>query len=158
VAALSHANILVLHDVGSHGGIAYTVTELLEGETLRERLSRSALPWRKTVELGADLAQGLAAAHSKGITHRELKPANAFLTSDGRVKILDFGLARWEPKLSEQDATATLTESEAETEAGTVMDTVGYMSPEQVRGEKVDAASDLFSLGCVLYETVTGRR
>jgi serine/threonine protein kinase len=158
VAALSHANILVLHDVGSHGGIAYTVTELLEGETLRERLSRSALPWRKTVELGADLAQGLAAAHSKGITHRELKPANIFLTSDGRVKILDFGLARWEPKLSEQDATATLTESEAETEAGTVMGTVGYMSPEQVRGEKVDAASDLFSLGCVLYETVTGRR
>ena len=118
----------------------------------------SALPWRKTVELGADLAQGLAAAHSKGITHRELKPANIFLTSDGRVKILDFGLARWEPKLSEQDATATLTESEAETEAGTVMGTVGYMSPEQVRGEKVDAASDLFSLGCVLYETVTGRR
>jgi serine/threonine protein kinase/tetratricopeptide (TPR) repeat protein len=156
VAALSHPNILVLHDIGSYEGIAYAVTELLEGETLRERLSRSPLPWRKTVELGADLAQGLAAAHSKGITHRDLKPANIFLTSDGRVKILDFGLARWQPKLSEEDATATL--ALEETEAGTVMGTVGYMSPEQVRGEKAEAASDLFSLGCVLYEMVTGRR
>src|SRR5579862_5862474 len=158
VAALSHPSILVLHDVGAHEGIAYAVTELLEGKTLRDRLSRSALPWRKTVELGADLAQGLAAAHSKGITHRDLKPDNIFLTSEGRVKILDFGLARWEPKLSEQDATITLAEREGQTEAGTVMGTVGYMSPEQVRGEKAEAASDLFSLGCVLYEMVTGHR
>jgi serine/threonine protein kinase/tetratricopeptide (TPR) repeat protein len=169
VAALSHPNILVLHDIGSHEGTAYAVTELLEGETLRERLSRSPLPWRKTVELGVDLAQGLAAAHSKGITHRDLKPANIFLTSDGRVKILDFGLAKVSPtKVAPQVAPASRpenppaedlpTQTMGISEAGTILGTVGYMSPEQVRGEKAEAASDLFSLGCVLYEMVTGHR
>jgi eukaryotic-like serine/threonine-protein kinase len=154
VAALSHPNILVLFDVGEHEGIRYAVTELLAGETLRDRLNRSPLPWRKTVELGVALAEGLAAAHGKEIIHRDIKPANIFLTADGHVKILDFGLARWQEIKSPQDETATLDE----TKAGAVMGTAGYMSPEQVRGEKAGAPSDIFSLGCVLYEAVTGRR
>jgi serine/threonine protein kinase len=154
VAALSHPNILVLFDVGAHDGIHYVVTELLEGETLRDRLSRSPLSFRQTVELGIALAEGLAAAHGKEIVHRDIKPGNIFLTADGQVKILDFGLARWQPKTSSEDETLTLNN----TQAGTVMGTAGYMSPEQVRGERADASSDIFSLGCVLYEAVTGRR
>jgi eukaryotic-like serine/threonine-protein kinase len=154
VAALSHPNILVLFDVGEHEGIRYAVTELLAGETLRDRLNRSPLPWRKTVELGVALADGLAAAHGKEIIHRDIKPANIFLTDDGHVKILDFGLARWQGTKVPTDETATLDE----TQAGAVMGTAGYMSPEQVRGEKAGAPSDIFSLGCVLYEAVTGRR
>jgi eukaryotic-like serine/threonine-protein kinase len=154
VAALSHPNILVLFDVGEHDGIRYAVTELLGGETLRDRLSRSPLSWRKTIELGVALAEGLAAAHGKEIIHRDIKPANIFLTADGHVKILDFGLARWQETKSPQDETVTLDE----TQAGAVLGTVGYMSPEQVRGEKAGAPSDIFSLGCVLYEAVTGRR
>jgi serine/threonine-protein kinase len=154
VAALSHANILVLFDVGAHDGIHYVVTELLEGETLRDRLTRSPLSWRQTVDLGIALADGLAAAHGKEIVHRDIKPANIFLTAVGQIKILDFGLARWQPKASSEDETLTLDD----TQAGTVMGTVGYMSPEQVRGERADASSDIFSLGCVLYEAATGRR
>src|SRR5712692_7221079 len=154
VAALSHPNILALYDVGSHQGVSYAVTELLEGETLRARLAQSAVPWRKAVEIGTAVAEGLAAAHSKGLIHRDLKPENIFLTSDGRVKILDFGLARWKPKPSATTDAAAPTE----TEAGTVMGTVGYMSPEQIRGTAADAPSDIFSLGCVLYEMVTGQR
>ncbi len=153
VAALAHPKILVLHDIGSEKEVHYIVTELLEGETLRECLSRGALPWRKVAGLGAAIAQGLAAAHSKGIVHRDIKPGNIFLTSDGRVKILDFGLAETRKALSATDETATLTEA-----SGTVMGTIGYMSPEQVRGEKVEPAGDIFSLGSVLYEMVTGRR
>ena len=154
VAALSHSNILVLFDAGAHDGIRYAVTELLEGETLRDRLSRGPLPWRKTIELGVALAEGLAAAHGKDIIHRDIKPGNIFLTSGGQVKILDFGLARWQEKRSRQDETVTLDG----TQAGTVLGSPGYMSPEQVRGEKAGASSDIFSLGCVLYEAVTGRR
>jgi eukaryotic-like serine/threonine-protein kinase len=154
VAALSHPNILVLFDVGEHEGIRYAVTELLAGETLRDRLSRSPLSWRKTIELGVALAEGLAAAHGKDIIHRDIKPANIFLTTGGQVKILDFGLARWQETKSAEDETVTL----ADTKAGTVLGTAGYMSPEQVRGEKAGAPSDIFALGCVLYEAVTGRR
>ena len=154
VAALAHPNILVLHDVGAAEGVHYAVAELLEGETLRDRLSHGPLPWHKAVEIGAAVAEGLAAAHSKDIFHRDIKPANIFLTADGRVKILDFGLARFEPKAAERDATVTL----AATQPGIVMGTVGYMSPEQVRGEIAGAASDIFSLGIVLYEMVTARR
>jgi serine/threonine protein kinase/tetratricopeptide (TPR) repeat protein len=153
VAALAHPNILVLYDVGSEREIQYAVTELLEGETLRERLSRGPLAWRKVAELGSAIAEGLAAAHSKGIVHQDVKPANIFLTSDGRVKILDFGLAQIRNAPSQSEDTATVTEA-----GPVVMGTIGYMSPEQVRGEKVQAASDIFSLGCVLYEMVTGRR
>jgi serine/threonine protein kinase/tetratricopeptide (TPR) repeat protein len=154
VAALSHPNILAVFDVGSEQGVHYLVTELLEGETLRARLTASAIPWRKTVEIGAAIAEGLSAAHSKGIIHRDLKPENIFLTSDGRVKILDFGLARLQPALSPQAATSAPTE----TASGTILGTAGYMSPEQVRGIEANAPSDIFSLGCVLYEMIAGRR
>jgi len=153
VAALSHPNILAIFDVGADQGVSYAVTELLEGETLRSCLRRAALPWRKAVEMGIAIADGLAAAHSKGIVHRDLKPENLFLTSDGRVKILDFGLARWMPsKTSEPAEIPTLTQENM------VLGTVGYMSPEQVRGEPADTRSDIFSLGCVLYEMASGRR
>jgi serine/threonine protein kinase/tetratricopeptide (TPR) repeat protein len=154
VAALSHPNILVLYDVGADAGIHFVVTELLEGETLRERIARGPLPWRKAAEMGAAIAEGLAAAHSKGIVHQDIKPANIFLTSDGRVKILDFGLAQVRRPPTEDESTVTLTEAGNRT----VMGTIGYMSPEQVRGEKAQASSDVFSLGCVLYEMVSGRR
>ena len=155
VAALSHPNILVLFDVGVHEGIRYAVTEFLEGDTLRDRLTRSPLSWRKAVELGVSLADGLAAAHSKEIIHRDIKPGNIFLTAGGHVKILDFGLAGWQQTRSQEDETVSIAEA---TRAGAVMGTLGYMSPEQVRGEKTGPASDIFSLGCVLYEMVTGRR
>lgn len=154
VAALSHPNILVLYDVGEDAGIHYVVMELLAGETLRERIARGPLPWRKAAEIGAAISEGLAAAHSKGIVHQDIKPANIFLTSDGRVKILDFGLAQVRRPLTEDESTVTLT---GVGNRG-VMGTIGYMSPEQVRGEKAQASSDVFSLGCVLYEMVSGRR
>src|SRR5260370_33987805 len=152
VAALSHPNILAIHDFGSDTGVCYAVTELLEGETLRSHLGRSALPWRKAVEIGIAIADGLATAHSKGIVHRDLQPENIFLTSDGRVTILDSCLARWTASsTSEQAEAPTLTQENV------VMGTAGYMSPEQVRGTPADARSDIFSLGCVLYEMVAGR-
>ena len=154
VAALSHPNILVLFDVGAQEGTHYAVTELLEGATLRDRLARSPLSWRKTIELGVALADGLAAAHGKDIVHRDIKPGNIFLTTGGQVKILDFGLALRQQKMAPQDETVTVFEAQA----GAVTGTPGYMSPEQVRGEPADAPSDIFSLGCVLYEAVTGRR
>lgn len=157
VAALSHPNILAIHDVGTDQGISYVVTELLEGETLRDGLRRAALPWSKAVEVGAAVADGLAAAHAKGVIHRDLKPENIFLTKDGVVKILDFGLARIDKPQATEDrhdaTTVTL-----DTKPGAVFGTVHYMSPEQVRGHKTDARSDIFSFGCVLYEMVSGRR
>jgi serine/threonine-protein kinase len=156
VAALSHPNILAIHDYGTDGNVTYAVMELLEGETLRDRLVKGPLSWREAVEIGAAIAEGLAAAHAKGIIHRDLKPENLFLTADGRMKILDFGLARMTPLPNAQTETSPYV-SEG-TDAGTVMGTVGYMSPEQVRGEPADARSDLFSFGCVLYEMVTGKR
>ncbi|HUG90251.1 MAG TPA: serine/threonine-protein kinase, partial [Planctomycetaceae bacterium] len=156
VAALSHPNILSIHDYGTQESVTYAVMELLEGETLRGRLSKGPLPWREVVEIGAAIADGLAAAHAKGIVHRDLKPENLFLTNDGRVKILDFGLARVTPQPSRQSQTAHY--DPLETHAGTVLGTVGYMSPEQVRGQPAEASSDLFSLGCVLHELVTGQR
>ena len=153
VAALSHPNILSINDVGEAEGLSFAVTELLEGETLHARVSRSALPWRRGVEIGAALAEGLAAAHEKGVIHRDLKPENIFLTSDGRLKILDFGLAR-DIHVSKEHASGVSTG----TQPGVVLGTVGYMSPEQVRGEAAKAPSDIFSLGCVLYEMISGRR
>src|SRR5262245_39576173 len=158
VAALSHPNILALHDFGRDGPVAYAVTELLEGETLREALSSGALSPRRAAEYGVQIANGLAAAHEKGIVHRDLKPDNVFVTRDDRVKILDFGLAK--PRAaaaSGPDATHSPTVS-GYTEPGVVMGTVGYMSPEQVRGLPVDHRSDLFSFGTVLYEMLAGRR
>src|SRR5499427_4154299 len=155
--ALNHPNITAVHDLGSHEGAPYIVTELLEGETLRTRLSGGAIPVRKAVDYAVQIARGLAAAHSKGITHRDLKPENVFLTSDGRVKILDFGLARREKLLSAAERTRAPTVT-LETLPGTVTGTVGYMSPEQVTGQPGDARSDIFSFGCLLYEMVTGQR
>ena len=154
VAALSHPNILGIHDVGSDAGVTFVVTELLKGETLRQRLSGGALPWRAAAEIGVSLADGLAAAHAAGIVHRDLKPENVFLTSDGRTKILDFGLARLEPEKVPELQSTTPTD----TQSGMLLGTAGYMSPEQVRGKRADPRSDIFSLGCVLYEMVTGRR
>jgi hypothetical protein len=155
VAALSHPNILGLFDVGHEGKTAYAVMELLAGQTLRERLVEGPLPQRKALELGREIAQGLAAAHEKGIVHRDLKPENLFVTQDGRVKILDFGLARVETP--QERLTQSPTEGVG-TEPGTVMGTVGYMSPEQVRGRPADARSDIFSFGSVLYEMLSGER
>jgi len=156
VAKLAHPNILEIWDFGREGGVTYAVTELLEGETLRERLEVGALGWRKTAETGAAVAEGLAAAHGAGIIYRDLEPDNIFITSDGRVKILDFGLAR-DVEGAAPDETRSPTVSRC-TDPGAVMGTVGYMSPEQVRGEPADARSDIFLLGCVLYEMVAGQR
>ncbi|HEY3124585.1 MAG TPA: protein kinase, partial [Thermoanaerobaculia bacterium] len=156
VATLSHPNILAIHDFGEEREIRYAVTELLEGQTLRARLVKEHLAWRKAAEIGIAIAEGLSAAHMRGIVHRDIKPENIFLTSGGQVKILDFGLARADAVPSEQ-LTSAPTESAA-TEAGTVLGTLGYMSPEQVRGEPAGTRSDIFSFGCVLYEMLTGRR
>lgn len=157
VAALSHPNILAIHDYGTDQGQTFAVMELLEGESLQASLSRGALPWRKAVEIALAVADGLVAAHAKGIIHRDLKPDNIFLTAGGHVKILDFGLARTAPAAASGD-TPTGTYHPNQTEAGAILGTVGYMSPEQVRGREVDATSDLFSLGCVLYEMLSGQR
>jgi serine/threonine protein kinase len=156
VAKLDHPNILAIHDFGAEGGITFAVTELLEGQTLRERVPTSGLPWQKVAEIGAAIADGLAAAHGKGIVHRDLKPENVFVTSDGRIKILGFGLAAIREEVLSEAETGTLTPEGTRT--GTVMGTLGYMSPEQLRGKPADSRSDIFALGCVLYEMVSGRR
>lgn len=152
-ASLSHPNILEVYQFGFDDGVPYLVTELLEGETLRQLVGRGDLQWRRAVEIAIEISEGLAAAHAKGIVHRDLKPENVFVTGDGRVKILDFGLARLEivTTVSDSSSTAMLTTP------GTVMGTLTYMSPEQLRGERADAASDLFALGSVLHEMIGGR-
>ncbi len=157
VAALNHPSILAIHDIGSHEGAPYFVTELLEGETVRAALQRGAMKPRAAMELAAQIAQGLAAAHEKGIVHRDLKPGNVFITRDEHVKILDFGLAKAVSPTTREDR-AKVTTLEEMTDAGKVMGTAAYMSPEQVRGVPVDQRSDIFSLGVVLYEMVTGRQ
>jgi eukaryotic-like serine/threonine-protein kinase len=155
--ALNHPNILAVYDVGIHEGAPYLVTELLEGVTLRDRLAGGALPPRKAVECAAQIAHGLSAAHDKGIVHRDLKPDNIFVCRDGRVKILDFGLAKLTaPEV--EDATLTSIDLRDPTGTGVVLGTAGYMSPEQVRGEKADVRSDIFSFGIVLYEMLSGQR
>jgi hypothetical protein len=153
---LSHPNIVVVHDIGETDGAPYIVSELLQGETLRDRLSAGPLPVRKAVDYGIQILRGLAAAHDKGIVHRDLKPENLFLTKDGLVKILDFGIA----KLGRhgEEPSAFDAETRSQTAAGTLLGTVGYTSPEQVRGLPVDQRSDIFAFGAVLYEMVAGRR
>ncbi|HYN06255.1 MAG TPA: protein kinase [Vicinamibacterales bacterium] len=156
VAALSHPNILAIHDFGVHEGASFAVMELLQGETLRERLTSGAIPVRKATDIGIQIARGLGAAHDKNLIHRDLKPENLFLLADGQVKILDFGLAR---ATAGPDSGSGATETVAAmTDPGTVMGTVGYMAPEQVRGQTVDARADLFAFGAVLYEMVSGQR
>ncbi|HVO51302.1 MAG TPA: protein kinase [Thermoanaerobaculia bacterium] len=152
VAALSHPNILDIHDVGFVEGVPWLVTELLDGQTLKARLEEGALPWRRAAEIALAIAEGLAAAHAHGIVHRDVKPSNVFLTSDGRVKILDFGIATLD------DSVSFTAPREDATDDQVIVGTPGYLSPEQIRREKADARSDIFALGCVLYEMVTGRR
>jgi len=152
--AMNDANVLTVYDVGVHDASPYLVSELLEGATLRSRLRNGALSAWKTIEYGRQIALGLAAAHGRGITHRDIKPENIFITNEGRVKILDFGLAKVSPTSGASDD-KTVTAISA---PGIVMGTAAYMSPEQVRGETVDHRSDIFSLGCVLYEMATGER
>src|SRR5262245_34976733 len=156
--ALNHPNILAIHDVGSHDGMPYLVSELLEGRTLRERLAEGPLPVRKATDLLAQAARGLAAAHDRGIVHRDLKPENLFVTRDGRLKILDFGLAKLLQAEPRPGAFTSLPTTPASTEAGVIMGTVGYMAPEQVRGAPTDSRSDLFALGAILYEALAARR
>jgi serine/threonine protein kinase len=160
VAALNHPNILAIHDIGKTDGTHYLVTELLEGESLQARLRIAPLPLRKALEIAIQAAHGVAAAHDKGVVHRDLKPANLFVTEDGRVKILDFGLAKLASKADvNQSDSLTLTQAgNAGTEPGLVLGTVGYMSPEQVRGKVADSRSDIFSLGAILYEMLSGKR
>ena len=153
VAALSHPNILAIHDFGEHEGVAYAVTELLDGMPLNDQLKIGPLPLRRSLELAGQMADGLAAAHDKGITHRDIKPANVFLTADGRLKILDFGLAKSDPTIGAQTIGATIRDATA---PGTLLGTVRYMSPEQVRGASVDPRSDIFSFGTVLWEMLSG--
>ncbi len=180
VAALSHPNVLGVFDFGQQDGTLYTVMELLEGENLRERLRAGALPLRKALEIASQVALGLAAAHEKGILHRDIKPENIFLCKDGQVKVLDFGLAKtlpkWSPALPHLDEQLTAAEpsprdlapkpdpgapagaSDSGTLSGLTVGTLGYMSPEQVRGVDLDARSDIFSFGVVLYELLSGQR
>src|SRR3989454_11660206 len=157
--ALNHPNILVVYDVGTHDGSPYVVSELLEGETLRERMGGTAQPQRKAIDYALQVAHGLAAAHEKGIVHRDLKPENIFITRDGRAKILDFGIAKLTKRSAgpavDRDAEVT---GAFTTGAGVIMGTPGYMSPEQVRGEEANASWDIFAFGCVLYEMLTGNR
>ena len=155
VAALNHPNVLTVYEVGTHEGHPFMATELLDGETLRTRLAASALPVSKAIDYARQTATGLTAAHARGITHRDIKPENLFVTADGRVKILDFGLAKAQGPRPQEEATAL---APVATEAGMVLGTVGYMSPEQVRARPVDHRTDIFSLGVVLYEMLTGRR
>jgi len=156
VAALSHPNIVALYDIGTEQGV-FIVTELLEGQTLRDRLHAGALPPRKALEFAAQMAAGLAAAHERGVVHRDLKPENVFVTADGRIKLLDFGLAQI-PAAPLAAAGRSVAQTTVGTTPGMVLGTLGYMAPEQVRGQSVDARADIFALGAVLYEMVTGAR
>lgn len=171
IAALPHPNILAIHDFGHEGGVTYAVMELLEGETLRQRIARSmeiptastaspsmaGINWREAVKIAAAVAEGLAAAHARGIIHRDIKPENVFLTADGVVKVLDFGIARVKKEVV-SNAETLISQGIGDTKPGTLMGTIGYMSPEQVRGHNADAPSDIFSMGCVLVEMLTGER
>ena len=157
LGALNHPNLLAIFDVGSADGLKYLVSELLEGKSLRERLQEGALSARKVADYSVKITNGMAAAHEKGIVHRDLKPENVFVTNDEQVKILDFGLAKYAQEAKQGDETL-LTAGPGATAPGTVMGTVGYMSPEQVRGAPADSRSDIFSFGAMLYEMWTGNR
>jgi hypothetical protein len=160
--SLNHPNLVAVHDLGVHDGAPYFITELLQGESLRHRLSRGRIPLQSALEWGAQLAHGLAAAHARGIVHRDVKPDNIFVSSDGHVKLLDFGIAKLAEAARDKGPhglmDATVTPTGGATRTGSVLGTPGYMSPEQVRGESVDARTDIFSLGAVVYEMLSGKR
>ena len=156
--ALNHPNILSIYHIGTHDGAPYIVSELLEGETLRDRLAGGALPQRKATDYALQIAKGLAAAHEKGIVHRDIKPENIFVTDDGRVKILDFGLAKLTVAVDGVESQSNVPTRKVNTNPGTVMGTLAYMSPEQLKGDHVDHRSDIFSLGAILYELLSGER
>ena len=158
ISSLNHPHICVLHDVGSQDGIDYLVMECVEGETLARRLEKGPLPLEQVLKYGAQIADALDKAHRNGIVHRDLKPGNIMLTATG-VKLLDFGLAKVAaPPTSVDTLTAGVTQSSPMTEQGAILGTFQYMSPEQIEGKELDGRSDIFSLGAVLYEMVTGRR
>jgi serine/threonine protein kinase len=154
VAALNHPNILSIHDTGEHRGVPYAVTELLEGENLSDRLRTGPVAPKRATEIACQIADGLSAAHARGVIHRDIKPENIFLTNDGRAKILDFGIARIGPRPGDITSGAGRLGSSAQF----IMGTAGYMSPEQVRGKSIDHRTDIFALGAVFYEMLTGRR
>src|SRR6202163_3981039 len=154
---LNHPNITAVYDIGTENQAPYVVTELLEGETLRGALAGGRLSAKKAIDYALQIAKGLAAAHEKGIVHRDLKPENLFVTKDGRVKILDFGLAKLKPETGDEGKTDLKTVSGG-TEPGVVLGTMGYMAPEQVRGRAADKRSDLFAFGTILYEMLAGQR
>jgi tRNA A-37 threonylcarbamoyl transferase component Bud32/Tol biopolymer transport system component len=156
IAALNHPNIVSVYDVGDADGVHFIVSEFLEGDTLRQRITPAGLPPRKAIEFAVQLANGLAAAHERGIVHRDLKPENIFITRSGRLKILDFGLAKLRRPHEESETVDGVTV--AQTSVGQVLGTAGYMSPEQVKGQAADHRSDIFSFGCILYEMLTGSR
>ena len=156
--ALNHPNILVIHHIGLHNGAPYIVSELLEGETLRDKLAGGALPQRKATDYALQIAKGLAAAHEKSIVHRDIKPDNIFITDDGRVKILDFGLAKLTATVDKNESQTEVPTRRVITDPGVVMGTVGYMSPEQLKDQPIDHRTDIFSFGAVLYEMLSGRR
>jgi eukaryotic-like serine/threonine-protein kinase len=158
VASLSHPNILAIHDFGTHEGQAYAVAELLEGETLRGKLDGAPVTQQKAVDWALQIARGLSAAHGKGVVHRDLKPENVFVTNEGHVKILDFGLAKRVDAAAEEQTSAPTGTGGGHTEPGTVMGTMGYMSPEQVRGQPVDHRTDIFAFGAILYELLSGKK
>ena len=152
--SLNHPNVLTVHDIGMHQGEPFIVSELLEGDTLREHLEGTPLPLSKAIDYALQLADGLAAAHERGIVHRDLKPENLFITHDGRLKILDFGIA----KLLAPEGKSPDPKPSSKTQTGAILGTMGYMSPEQVRGQPADRRSDIFSLGAILYEMLAGKR
>ncbi len=155
-ALLNHPNIVAIYDIGMQDGAPYIVSELLQGKTLRESLNNGPLPVRQAADYATQIAQGLVAAHEKGIVHRDLKPENLFVTQDGRVKILDFGIAKL--TVPEQDADQSPATMATQTRSGALLGTVAYMSPEQLRAQAVDQRSDIFSFGAILYEMLTGKR
>jgi eukaryotic-like serine/threonine-protein kinase len=157
-AALNHPNILAVFDIGEQDGLPYIVSELLEGQTLRERLNGGPLAVRKAIEYAVQIGRGLGAAHERGIVHRDLKPDNVFVTAEGYVKILDFGLAKLTEREQVAVAASALPTTPPNTVIGTVLGTIGYMSPEQVRGAPVDSRTDIFAFGALLYETLSGQR